>query len=415
MTGLKMKTDTKGQSTERGKFASNTIAVVTEPKAQDERKGAHWRGAVVGILALTAIGLTIRSGIRSRAQAETSLVQTTKAAAVPTVAVVYPKVGSASEEISLPGNAQPYIDAPIYARTSGYLKKWYYDIGAHVRKGALLAVIETPELDAQLQQAQADLMTAQANLQLARVTAARYQHPLLTNSVSRQSTDEAVSGLAARQATVAASQANVMRLEQLQDYERVYAPFDGVITQRNTDIGDLIQAGQNSASRDLFDLAQVSTLRVYIAVPEAYADLVTTGEKATLTSDEYPDRMFAGKVVRNSDAIDPATRTLKVEVDVNNASGKLQTGAYVFVRLTVPPVRGAVTIPATTLLFRTPGLRAAVVRNGRVELVPITIGHDYGNSVEVVSGLNPQDAVIVNPADSLASGQAVRIGNGAGI
>jgi RND family efflux transporter MFP subunit len=331
------------------------------------------------------------------------------------VAVVYPTLGSASEEITLPGNAQPYIDAPIYARTSGYLRKWYYDIGAHVRKGALLAVIETPELDAQLQQAKADLQSAQANLQLAQVTAARYQHLLMTNSVSRQSTDEAVSGLAAKQAMVAASLANVMRLEQMQDYEQVYAPFDGVITQRNTDIGDLIEAGQNTTTKELFDLAQVSTLRVYIPVPEVYADTVRNGERVTLTSDEYPGQTFAGTVARNSDAINPATRTLNVEVDVNNANGKLQTGAYVFVHLTVPPIRGAVTIPATTLLFRTAGLRVGVVRDGRVKLVPITIGHDYGSSVEVVTGLSPKDAVIVNPSDSLASGQEVRIGKGPGL
>lgn len=405
-----MRAETSEQSAEQAMNSDITTAVVHETTAA--RKTARWRGPATAITVLAALGLAIHFGIRSRAQAEARLVQATRVASVPTVAVVYPTVGSASEEIVLPGNAQPYIDAPIYARTSGYLQKWYYDIGAHVRKGALLAVIDTPELDAQLQQAKADLKSAQANLQLAQVTAARYQHLLITNSVSRQATDEAVSGLAAKQAMVAASQANVMRLQQLQDYERVYAPFDGVITQRNTDIGDLIQAGQNTASTELFDLAQMSELRVYIPVPEVYAQAVKTNEKVTLTSDEYSGQTFAGTVVRNSDAINPATRTLNVEVDVNNANGKLQTGAYVFVHLTVPPIQGAVTIPATTLLFRTAGLRVAVVCDGHVKLVPITVGRDYGSSVEVVTGLSPQDAVIVNPSDSLASGQAVRIGKG---
>lgn len=406
-------TETSERSTEKLKNAGG--ATGDSQQRPGSPNGGLRRAVLVAAVALAAVGLAIHFGIRSRAQAEARLVRTTKAEAIPSVAVTYPRLGSGSEEISLPGNTQPYIDAPIYARTSGYLRKWFYDIGAHVRKGTLLAVIETPELDAQLQQARAELKTAQANLQLAQVTAKRYQHLLLTNSVSQQSTDEAVSDLAAKQAMVDSSQANVMRLQQLQDYERVYAPFDGVITQRNTDLGDLIQAGQNTSSKELFHLASVSTLRVYIPVPEVDANAVTNGEKVTLTSDEYPGQSFAGTVVRNSDAIDPATRTLNVEVDVNNAGGKLQTGAYVFVHLTVPPVHGAVTIPATTLLFRSEGLRVGVVRDGHAELVPITIGHDYGSTVEVVAGLTPQDAVILNPSDSLESGQAVRIGKGPGL
>jgi RND family efflux transporter MFP subunit len=322
-------------------------------------------------------------------------------------------VGSASEEISLPGNTTPYIDTPIYARTNGYLRQWFFDIGAHVTKGQLLAVIETPELDQQLDQANAQLRNAQANLQLAQITAARWQHLLLTNSVSQQETDQAVSDLSAKQALVASNEANVRRLEQLQSYEKIYAPFDGVITQRNTDIGDLIDAGQNTTPRELFHLASISTLRVYIPVPEVYANAVRTGEKVALTLDEYPGQQFTGTLVRNSDAIDPASRTLNVEVDVANREGKLRPGAYVFVHLTVPPVSGAVTIPSNTLLFRAEGLRVGVVRDGHVELVPVTIGHDYGSSVEVVSGLKPTDAIIVNPSDSLESGQAVELAKGA--
>jgi RND family efflux transporter MFP subunit len=278
-----------------------------------------------------------------------------------------------------------------------------------VKQGQLLAVIETPELDEQLQQANAQLKNAQANLQIAQITAKRWQHLLETNSVSQQETDQAVSDLASKQALVASNEANVRRLQQLQAYEDVYAPFDGVITQRNTDIGDLIQAGENSPPRELFHLASINTLRVYIPVPEVYTDAVRTGEKVALTLDEYPGQSFSGTLVRNSDAIDPATRTLNVEVDVANPDGKLRPGAYVFVHLTVPPVEGAVTIPSNTLLFRSEGLRVGVVRDGHAQLVPVTIGHDYGSSVEIVSGLHAADAVILNPSDSLEDGQAVEI------
>ncbi|MFZ0632155.1 MAG: efflux RND transporter periplasmic adaptor subunit [Acidobacteriaceae bacterium] len=380
---------------------------VQHPAAAPQKPGS--RGLIIAVVILAAVGFAIYNGIRSRAQAERTLAHQTALAAVPSVSVVYPTVGSASEEIALPGNTQAYIDTPIYARTSGYLKKWYFDIGAHVRKGQLLATIETPELDQQLDQARAQLKNAQANLQLAQITAARWQHLLLTNSVSRQETDQAVSGLASSQALVSSNEANVRRLQQLQSYENIYAPFDGVITQRNTDIGDLIQAGENSPPRELFHLSSISTLRVYIPVPELYSESVRTGEKVALTLDEYPDQKFTGTLVRNSDAIDPATRTLNVEVDVANPEGKLRPGAYVFVHLTVPPVSGAVTIPSNTLLFRSEGLRVGVVRNGRAQLVPITIGHDYGSSVEVVSGLKPTDAVILSPADSLENGQRVQI------
>lgn len=364
---------------------------------------------LAAVLVLGLLGFGIYSGIRSRAQAEARLVHQARIASIPSVEVTHPKVGSSEQEIALPGNTQAYIEAPIYARTSGYLSKWYFDIGAHVRKGQLLALISAPELDEQLQEARAELRNAQANLQLAQITAARWQNLLRTNSVSRQETDQAVSDLTSKEALVASSQANVRRLQQLQSYERIYAPFDGVITQRNTDIGDLIDAGQNTSPKELFDLASVSTLRVYIPVPEVYTDAVRTGEKVSLTLDEYPDRKFTGTLVRNSDAIDPTSRTLNVEVDVNNSDGLLRPGAYVFVHLTVPPNTGAVTIPSNTLLFRSEGLRVGIVRNGQVRLTPVTVGHDYGSSVEVISGLSPSDAIIVNPSDSLENGQKVRI------
>lgn len=388
-------------------------APVAQPPLQHTSKPRRAvRGLIIALGVLVFVGFAIYSGIRLRAHAEARLVLATKSSAVPSVDVIYPKLGSGSEEISLPGNTTPYIDTPIYARTSGYLRKWYFDIGAHVTKGQLLAVIETPELDEQLDQANAELKNAQANLQLAQITAARWQNLLKTNSVSRQETDQTVSDLSSKQALVASSEANVRRLQQLQAYEKVYAPFDGVITQRNTDIGDLIEAGENSTPKELFHLASIRTLRVYIPVPEVYTDAVRTGEKVALTLDEYPGQKFAGTLVRNSDAIDPASRTLNVEVDVANPDGRLRPGAYVFVHLTVPPETRSVTIPSNTLLFRSEGLRVGVVRNGHVQLTPITIGHDYGSSVEVVSGLKTSDAVIVDPADSLESGQPVEVAKG---
>jgi RND family efflux transporter MFP subunit len=391
-------------------FSSHGAVAVQDPSPRQRMEVRT--GALAAIAALALLALAILFGIRSREAHAAQLEQITRAAAVPSVLVVYPKVGSESEEISLPGNTQPYIDAPIYARTSGYLRKWYFDIGAHVTKGELLAVIETPELDQQLDQANAQLKNAQANLQLAQITAARWQHLLKSNSVSQQETDQAVSDLHSKEALVASNEANVRRLQQLQAYEKVYAPFDGVITQRNTDIGDLVDAGQNSAPKELFDLASISTLRVYIPVPEIYSNAVRTGEKVALTMDEYPGQKFVGTLVRNSDAINPATRTLNVEVDVANPDGRLRPGSYAFVHLAVPPDTGAVTIPATTLLFRSEGLDVGVVRDGHTQLVPITVGHDYGSSVEVLTGLKPSDPVILNPSDSLESGQPVQIAKG---
>jgi len=373
-----------------------------------ERKSR--RGMLIAAIAVClAIGLVIRSGIHSRAVAEAALNRSTQESSVPTVSVMYPKAGSDAQEIALPGNTQAFTDTPIYARTSGYLKKWYVDIGSHVTRGQLLAEIETPELDQQLEQAQAQLKNAQANLDIAQITATRWKHLLETDSVSKQETDQAVSDLSSRQALVASNEANVRRLQQLQSYERIYAPVDGVITARNTDIGALIAAGDNSAPKELFHLAAIHTLRVYIPVPEVYAAAVKTGEKVTLTLDEFPGQTFNGTLVRNSDAIDLASRTLNVEVDVDNPHGQLLPGAYAFVHLMVPATAGAVTVPANALLFRKEGLRVAVARNGKVQLTPITIGHDYGNSVEVLSGVSNHDAVILDPSDSIEDGASVQV------
>jgi RND family efflux transporter MFP subunit len=303
------------------------------------------------------------------------------------------------------------MDTPIYSRTNGYLKSWYFDIGAHVRKGQLMADIETPEVDQQLQVAQADLKSAQANLDLANTTSTRYQNLLKTNSVSKQETDVAMSDAAAKKAAVDASMANVRRLEQLQSFEKVYAPFDGIITARNTDVGRLISAGQNTMAQELFHLAAIGKLRVFVAVPEAYSSAIKVGAKATLTLDEYPGRTFEGTIARNSNAIDQSTRTLNVEVDVDNAKAELLPGAYVFVHFKVPQHASGLSIPSNTLLFRSEGLRVGVVRDSRVELVPVKIAKDVGATVEIASGLTSNDAVILDPSDSLATGQQVQIAN----
>jgi len=367
-------------------------------------------GAAVAVL---VVGAVIYSGIHQRVQAETTLGVNTERAAVPTVTVVQPLSGDVSQEIKLPGNTQAFSDTPIYARTNGYLKRWCADIGAHVAQGQLLAEIETPEVDRQLEQARADLKNAQANEHLAQITADRWQNLLKTNAVSKQETDQAVSDLSARQASVDSTTANVHRLEQLQSFEKVYAPFAGVITARNTDIGALINAGAAGIPQELFHMAAVDRLRVYVAVPEIDSQAAETGAKVTLTLDEFPGEIFWGTIVRNSDSIDAASRTLNVEVDVANAQGRIKTGAYVFVHLNNPQSRQAMghslTIPADTLLFRSEGLRVGVVRNGRAELVPITIGRDFGATVEVVAGLQPTDEVIVNPSDSLTSGSPVQV------
>jgi RND family efflux transporter MFP subunit len=357
------------------------------------------------------LGVVIFWGIHDRAQAENALGARTEQAAIPTVTVVQPNSGGLPLEIVLPGNTQAFNDTPIYARTNGYLKRWYVDIGAQVKQGQLLAEIETPEIDQQLEQARADLKNSQANEQLAQITAARWQNLLKTNSVSKQETDQAISDLSARQASVDSMTANVHRLEQLQSFEKVYAPFAGVITARNTDIGALINAGAGGVPQELFHMAAVSKLRVYVAVPEVDAQAAQTGAKATLALDEFPGQVFQGTIVRNSDSIDNASRTLNVEVDVDNPQGRIKTGSYVFVHLKLPQsVRDSaksLTIPANTLLFRSEGLRVGVVRNGRAELVPITIGRDFGATVEVVAGLRPTDQVIVNPSDSLTDGSQV--------
>jgi RND family efflux transporter MFP subunit len=343
-----------------------------------------------------------------RSTREQRVAHATEDAAVLSVNVVQPTAGSLGGDLALPGNVVAFTDTPIYSRTNGYLKKWYFDIGAHVRKGQLLAEVETPEIDQQLDQSRAELERMQANADLAGVTSNRWQALLAKHAVSQQEADQARSNYIAAQAAVDASSANVRRLEQLQSYERIVAPFDGVITARNTDIGDLINAGSGSNNpRELFHMNAVNSLRVYVAVPEVDADSIHDRDRATLTQDSSPDLKIPGTVVRNADAIDRSTRTLNVEVEVDNSKGVLRSGAYVFVHFHLPAIGNSVTIPSNTLLFRAEGLRVGVVRSGSVQLVPVTIGQDLGNTVEITSGLTTADAVILDPSDSLASGMHV--------
>jgi len=382
-----------------------------EDTAHDDSRRAGIGLATYVLLGAVAVifVIVISLGFISRKKAEAELTQTTATAAIAKVNVVYPKMDAPTNEIVLPGNTQAFTDAPIFARTNGYVKSWHVDIGTRAKKGQLLAEIETPEVDQQLQQARADLQTAQANLRQAEITADRWEALWKTNSVSKQETDVAVSAFHAMKATVDSNTSNVRRLEELQGFQKIYAPFDGVITARNTDIGALINSGASTPTQELFHLAAINILRVFVAVPQLYAQAVRPGATAFLTLDEFPGKTFSGTIARNSNSIDPASRTLLVEVDVDNRSGTLLPGAYVSVHLKLPQSVSSVTLPANTLLFRSEGLRVGVVRNGRAALVPVTIGRDYGNSVEVVTGLQPTDPVIINPSDSLIDGTAVRV------
>ena len=381
------------------------------PSASDAgartRTHKQWLALAVTMIAVAAL---LISGIWSRVRARAALNTETAQAALTAVSVVSPKQTAPAEEIILPGNVQPYISSPIYARTNGYLKKWYFDIGAHVKQGELLAVIETPEVDQQLEQARSNLLTAQANLELASITKTRYQGLLKSNAVSQQDVDNAVGTYNANNAIVEADKAAVQQYSALVSFEKVYAPFDGVITARNTDIGDLINSGSSSnVKTDLFHIAQPGKLRVYVNVPEEYSRGTKVGMTADLSLAEFPARKFQGKLVRTADDINLTTRTLLVEIDVDNPTGTLLTGSYAEVHLAVPTQASTFLVPVNTLLFRTEGLRVGIVKGGKVELTAVTPGHDFGDQIEIVSGLKSDDRVIINPPDSIVSGQEVQI------
>jgi len=368
------------------------------------------RGWIAGIAVLILfVGLLV-SGILERIHTSANLRTETVDLAVPTVSVVAPKRAAPSQEIVLPGNVQPFITSPVFARTNGYLEHWYFDIGAHVKKGQLLAVIASPEVDQQLQQAQSNLLTAEANLELATITKTRYEGLKKTNAVSQQDVDNTVGTYNANKAIVEADQAAVRQYSALVSFEKVYAPFDGVITARNTDIGDLINSGSNAIVKtDLFHIAQPGVLRVYVNVPEEFSQQTTPGLTADLQLAEFPGRTFTGKLVRTAEAINYATRTLLVEVDVNNPSGELLSGAYAEVHFKVPGHSSTYILPVDTLLFRKEGLNVAVVENGKAKLVPVMPGHDFGTSIEIVSGLKGNESVITSPPDSIVTGETVQI------
>jgi RND family efflux transporter MFP subunit len=391
-------------------LTNNEPALTTRPSPPEPPQRRRLGTGIILLMLVAggAIGWFVYKGISTRVSAEKALVIETHDSAVLTVAVTRPKLTGATQELILPGNTQPLIDAPIYARTNGYLKKWYFDIGSRVHAGDLIAEIETPEVDHQLQQAKADLETAQSNLKLAQLTADRMVNLEKKGAVARQDADNVVGDMNSKKAIVDSAAANVKRLQDLQSYEKVYAPFDGVITARNTDIGQLIDA--NGTGKELFHISATNRLRVFISVPENDEQAAKNGSPASLTLNEFPGRSFPGTIVRNANSIDLASRTLLVEVDVDNPTGELLPGAYVSVHLKFTGASAsALTIPVTTVMFRSEGIRAAVVRDHRALLLPITIGRDFGDSLEVLSGLRADDALILNPPDSLISGTPVKV------
>jgi RND family efflux transporter MFP subunit len=368
------------------------------------------RWLVPALAVFTAV-LVLAFGIRSRVRAETTLRGVTDQMAIPSVSVVMPRQTAPATEIILPGNMQPFISSPIYARTDGYLKKWYFDIGAHVKAGELLAVIQTPEVDEQLAQARSTLNTAEANLKLAQITRDRYESLLTKHAVAQQDVDNAVGAYTANNAIVDADTANVRHYEALVSFEKVYAPFDGVITARNTDIGDLINSGSNTAPRtDLFDIAQTRTLRVYVNVPEEYSQGIKPGQTAAeVALAEFPGKRFAGKLVRTSESINATTRTLLVEVDLDNPGGNLFSGSYAEVHLNIQAQNSTFLLPVSALVFRSDKLQVGAVRDAKAMVIDVTPGHDFGDQIEIVAGLKADDQVVLNPPDSLVSGQEVTI------
>jgi RND family efflux transporter MFP subunit len=384
--------------------------VPMDPVDQDQsrRKGSR----VFTILFLVVAALVVLGAItlfQRRTQYQ-ALAKETETLAIPTVAVIHASVESAEEDLVLPGTMQAYVESPIYARTNGYLKKWYHDIGSRVRQGDLLVDIDTPEVDQQLSQARADLNTAQANANLSKITATRYQELIKTDGVSKQEVDNAVGDMEAKLAIVRSAEANVRRLEDLESFKHIYAPFSGVITRRSVDTGTLINAGNGGTSQQLFFLAQTDPIRVYVSVPETYAPSIRAGLGAYLELTQFPGQKFEGKVVRTAESIELGTRTLLTEADVPNHTSTLLPGGYAQVHLQVKVTGARLVVPVNALLFRSEGLRAIVVdASHKMHLRPLTIGRDYGTTLEVLQGLNANDWIVLNPADSLDEGQEVHV------
>jgi len=352
-------------------------------------------------------------GIFTRLQARSALERSTEVAAVMRVVVVKPHHGESGNELVLPGDVQAYTDAPIYARTSGYLKRWYADIGKQVKAGEVLADIETPEVDAQYRQAKADLATAEANHHLAQTTAARYQELRKTGLVAAQDVDNAQGDADAKTAQLESARQNLQRLAQMEAFNRITAPFDGVVTARRTDVGALVNQG-SASGQELFHMTATSRLRVYVQVPQAYAGLVQQGMSAELSFPEHPDHRYSAKVVSTARAIDASTRTLLTQLEIDNSKGELLSGSFAQVHLPLPVGSMSWRLPSNTLLFRADGLHVATVdADSRVNLNAVRIGRDFGSEVEILSGVGADDRVIVNPADSLLAGTTVRVVDGA--
>ncbi|HTB98052.1 MAG TPA: efflux RND transporter periplasmic adaptor subunit [Terracidiphilus sp.] len=383
-----------------------------QPQAQNDHESAPEherispRKALIGVtLVLIAAVVLAILGILPRQSANAALKQHTEEMAPPSVIALAPKAGAPINDFVLPGNVTAYTDSPIYARTSGYLVRWYYDIGAHVKQGALLAEIATPELDQQLSQAEADLATSQATANNAKTQADRYSDLVKSNAVSQQDTDTFVNQAASTSSAVRSAQANVQRLKELQAFEKVYAPFDGVVTARNVDTGQLIDEG---AARELFHVQALRVLRVYTNLPQVYAPAAKVGDKINVTFPERPTQNYQGTLVRTSDAMDPTSRTLLVEVDVPNKDGLLFPGSLAQVHFKTPAISQSFVIPVSALIFRREGMQVATVVNGNVaHLIPVIIGEDDGATVQIISGVGANDKVIQDPPDSIIEGEKV--------
>lgn len=369
-------------------------------------KGTILVGAVLLVLITAGVVTFLNRNTEANA-----LAKETEATAIPTVAVVHPQSEASNDELILPGNLQAFEESPIFARTNGYLLRWYKDIGSKVEKGEQLAAIDTPEVDQELSQARATREQVKSALGLAKISADRWANLRKTDSVSQQEADQEASGYEQAKANLAAADANVHRLEQMESFKNVYAPFSGVLTRRTVDPGALINSGAQAAGRELFDIARVDPLRVYVSVPQAYAPMIKVGMKATVTLQEFPGQKFLGAVVRTADAIDPATRTLNTEVDVPNKDGKLLPGSFGQVHFATGTSVQRITIPVNAMLFRAEGPQVAIVdKNSKVHLHPITIGRDFGATLEILGGVDESDQIIINPSDSLEEGQPVHLG-----
>ena len=406
------------ETTEPTEIAQNDAKHVHPQIERPPDRGAAPAGRasiLIGAALLVLLTAGVVTFLNRKSEAD-ALAKETEVVSVPTVAVIQPKVESGNDELVLPGNLLAFIESPIFARTNGYLLRWYKDIGSIVQKGELLASIDTPEVDQELSQARASREQINAALGLAKISADRWTSLRKTDSVSQQEADQQTSGYQQAQANLAAADANVRRLEELESFKSVYAPFTGVLTRRNVDPGALINSGSGTTGgagatgRELFDIARVDPLRVYVSVPQAYAPSMKVGTKAVVTLQEFPGQKFIGTVVRTADAIDPGTRTLNTEVDVPNKDGKLLPGSFGQVHFATGTMVPRITVPVNAMLFRAQGPQVAIVdKDGTVHLRAINIGRDFGATLEILGGIDVNDRMVINPSDSLEEGQKVNV------